>query len=96
MKTFAASLFAAVGSAELMSTMDYAFMRYISQYSKMYDTVEEFLLRKERYAKTDEHVESVNSNPKSTHRAGHNKFSDWSNDEMDAILGLKNVEKPGY
>lgn len=56
MKTFAASLFTAVASAELMTSMDYAFMRYVSSHSKMYQTVEEFNLRKAAYALVDEHV----------------------------------------
>jgi len=78
MKTFTASLFAAVASAELMTSMDYAFMRYISTHSKMYQTRKEFNLRKEAYALVDEHVQRVNSDPTSTYKAGHNRFSDWT------------------
>ena len=45
MKTFAASLFAAVASAELMTQFDYEFMRYVSDHGKQYATVEEFKVR---------------------------------------------------
>lgn len=96
MKTFAASLFAAVTSAELMTSMDYAFMRYVSSHSKMYQTVEEFNLRKAAYALVDEHVQRVNSDPTSTYKAGHNRFSDWTPSEWDAILGLKDMPKPDF
>ena len=89
MKTFAASLFAAVASAEMMTTIDYKFMSYISQQGKMYATVEEFLARKDIFAAFDEHVESVNNNPNSTYTAAHNQFSDMTEAEFSRVLGLK-------
>ena len=69
--------------------MDYDFMRYVSQYSKRYETVEEFNARQEQFAETDAHIHRVNEDPSSTHKAAHNKFSDWKKEEMDRMLGEK-------
>ena len=93
MKTFAASLFAAVASAEMMTETDYKFMSYISQQGKMYATVEEFLARKDIFKATDAHIESVNSNPNSTYTAGHNQFSDMTEAEFSRTLGLRGAEE---
>ena len=93
MKTFAASLFAAVASAELMTESDYKFMSFISKWGKMYATVEEFMVRKEIFKNVDLHVETHNANPNATHVAGHNKFSDWTEAEYASILGLKGFEE---
>ena len=93
MKTFAAALFAAVASAELMTETDYKFMSFISKWGKMYATVEEFMARKEIFSNMDKHIEIVNSNPLSTYKAGHNKFSDWTSEEFSNILGIKDAEE---
>jgi len=93
MKTFAAALFAAVASAELMTETDYKFMSYISKWGKMYATVEEFLARKELFKSTDAEIQAINNNPLSTHKAAHNKFSDWTDAEYQNILGLKGAEE---
>jgi len=49
MKTFAAALFAFVASAEVMTSLDYAYIHYVSTHNKFYSTVEEFNMRKARY-----------------------------------------------
>ena len=63
MKTFAAALFAASASAELMTSVDYAFMSFVSSFNKMYATAEEFAVRKEHYAAISEAIDAINSNP---------------------------------
>ena len=87
MKTFAAALFAASASAELMTSVDYAFMSFVSSFNKMYATAEEFAVRKEHYAAISEAIDAINSNPASTHVAGHNEFSDWTPLEKEQLLG---------
>ena len=96
MKAFAAALFVAAASATTMTQMDYDFMRYISKFGKMYDTVEEFAARQLNFAETALHIRSVNENPESTHKAAHNIFSDWTWEEYNAMLGLKNMEVPEF
>ena len=91
MKTFAAvAALGAVASATLMEKIDYDFMRFVSSHNKMYGTVEEFALRKSLFAETDAFVQEANSK-NGSYRAGHNKFSDWTQVEKDALLGLKNM-----
>ena len=96
MKTFTASLLAAVSSAELLTNFDYKFMKFISEHNKIYKTLEEFNLRKALFGESDEHIAAVNSNPESTYTAGHNKFSDWTQEEFDGLLGLKDMEMPAF
>lgn len=91
MKTFAAvATLGAVASATLMQKLDYDFMRFVSAHNKMYGTVEEFDLRKSLYAEVDAFVQEANSKD-SSYRAAHNKFSDWTQQEKDNLLGLKNM-----
>lgn len=71
-------------------------MRYVSKFGKMYETVEEFASRQLNFAEIDAHVRSVNENPASTHKAAHNIFSDWTWEEYNGMLGLKNMEAPEF
>jgi len=94
MKAFAAALYMAMAQAELMHKVDYDFMRYVSTHNKMYGTVEEFELRKETFARADAWIRNVNSNPESTYTAGHNRFSDMTEDEKRVLFALKDLPKP--
>lgn len=69
-------------------------MRYLSEHGKTYGTVEDFNVRKALYAETDAFINSVNEDPTSTYTSGHNRFSDWTKEEKDRLLGLKNVVMP--
>ena len=93
MRTFAITLFAAVASAKI-ELMEYNFMKYVSEHSKAYETVEDFNFRQVLFAEKDAFINSVNEDPTSTYTAGHNQFSDWTKEEFTAILGLKNMEMP--
>jgi len=73
-----------------MTKFDYDFMKYISKFNKMYNTTEEFEMRKELFRETHEFIKEANAKG-GLYRAGHNKFSDYTQDEMDAMLGLKNM-----
>ena len=96
MKAFAAALSVAAVSAMPMTQMDYDFMRYVSMYNKVYETVEEFNTRQVSWSVTDKHVNKVNNNPLSGHKAAHNLFSDWTDEEYEGMLGLKNMEMPVF
>lgn len=74
--------------------MEYNFMRYVSEHNKMYGTVEDFNVRQTLYAEVDAFVNSVNEDPTSTYTSAHNKFSDWTQEEKDTLLGLKNMPMP--
>jgi hypothetical protein len=53
-------------------------------------------MRKELFAAFDEFVQTANANTNSTYRAGHNMFSDWTKEEKDQLLGLKNMPLPEF
>ena len=93
MKAFAATLLATAASASLMTKFDYDFMKYISKFNKMYETTEEFEIRKELFRATDNFIKEANAKAGS-YRAAHNKFSDWTDEEFDGMLGLKNMTLP--
>jgi cathepsin L len=94
MKTFAAvATLGAITSATMMQQADYDFMRYVSTFNKMYATVEEFTLRQENFAAFDAFVQAsnANANSPSSYRAGHNFLSDWTTEEKNQLLGLKDM-----
>jgi hypothetical protein len=61
------------------------FANYMVKYGKSYTTAEEFALRKQNFMKSDRTIRKWNSNELKTHRLGHNKFSDWSEEEYQRI-----------
>ena len=74
-------------------------MRYVSTHNKMYATVEEFALRQSLFAAFDEFVQTANAanaSANESYRAAHNVFSDWTREEKDKLLGLKNMTLPEF
>jgi len=74
-------------------------MRYVSTHNKMYATVEEFALRQSLFAAFDEFVQTANAanaSANESYRAAHNVFSDWTREEKDKLLGLKNMPLPEF
>ena len=88
MRTFIAAAFAAVASAELLTSEDYDFMHFIAKYGKRYATVEEFVARKGNFLKFYRAARDLNSrNLRSTH--GVNAHSDKTDAEWKNMLGLR-------
>ena len=69
--------------------MDYKYMQFISKFSKFYETVEEFNLRKELFIANDAVIEAQNAK-QSGYTAGHNYISDWITEEKESMLGIVN------
>ena len=65
------------------------FEQHIGIYGHSYATKEEYEFRKSLFAKTDAFITEWNSNTSATHKVGHNKFSDMSDDEYKRSLGYK-------
>ena len=87
MKTaFASALLAMAATA--IDQSDLEFFNFLAKHSKVYDTVEEFMLRKEIFLAKDLKIKAHNAHP-SNFTLGHNKFSDWSREEMNVMLGEK-------
>ena len=78
-----------------MNQSDYDYMRYVSKHNKHYETVEEFEMRKALFIEIETFIRMANARS-TTYRAGHNKFSDWTQEEKDKLLGLKTYHCQRY
>jgi C1A family cysteine protease len=85
-------LIAAVGmkaADQQMTSQDYEFMRYVSEYGKSYGTKSEFEFRSAQFKDTLAHIEEHNSKNGETHTLGLNHMSDWTEEEYKKLLGYK-------
>jgi C1A family cysteine protease len=48
-------------------------------------------MRHARWLKIEKFIIKNNSNPESTHEAGHNHLSDYTEEELDKMMGLKDI-----
>ena len=87
MKTFALAAIAGLSTA-LMSSDDYAFMKYIAEHGKVYETVEEYGHRMNEWRKVNDHIKAHNAEGR-TWTLGHNHMSDWTHEERKSLNGLK-------
>ena len=94
MKYLAAAAFLGAVNAGLIDANDFKFMQFIAMHNKQYDTVEEFSSRKAHFLKTDEFILQWNAQEDKTHTAGHNFMSDFSREEYEQRLGLKDQPLP--
>lgn len=68
------------------------FMAYGANMGKTYKTVQEFNLRLSNFLKTDAYIKAYNeefSGHSSRIRLGHNKFSDWNEEELAKLTPKK-------
>ena len=85
-------LLAAIGmkaqQGELMTSADYEFMRYVTEYGKQYATKAEFDLRAGIFAESLKTIEEHNASGAS-HQLGLNHLSDFTHAEYKQMLGYK-------
>ena len=62
------------------------FAKYVAMYGKSYANDEEWAHRKQIYSDNHNYIQTINSSCK-LHKADHNMFSDWTQDEYKKILG---------
>ena len=85
MKSFT---FAALASAAAaINVNELEFLNYAAQYNKVYDEIEEFALRLERFLHWHRIINDHNATNGLNFNLGHNQFSDWTDAEYKAILG---------
>jgi len=88
MKTaFAIALLAALSQADI-AVGELKFIQWMSKFGKHYETMEEFIERKEIFLAKELIILGHNSMP-SNFILGHNKFSDWKKEEMSVMYGEK-------
>jgi len=95
MQTICAAALAATGidicqsdvfDLKINNDIEAKFSQHIAKYGYSYGTKEEFLFRLEQFAITEAKINKMNSQNKSW-RSGHNKFSTWTDEEFNQILG---------
>ena len=97
MKTFIAAALSAVVCAEELTAEFMHFINYVAKYNKSYESVAEFDMRKEIFLRTHAFIEESNSSGNQKHVSGHNKFSDWTDEEFKTILnGRKSQSLPEF
>ena len=67
--------------------MDYQYLRYVATFNKEYRTLQEYNERKDRFSRTEVILRSL-SLELTTSTVGHNKFSDWTREEVNQMMGL--------
>ena len=72
----------------MLDTLTFLFVKYLSNHGKSYETVEEWNTRLEHFIASHNFIEEQNASG-SLYTSGHNQFSDWSQDEYESMLGLK-------
>lgn len=88
MKTVAIALIAASASAMTETNVEYNFVRYLAKNGKNYLTSQEYAFRFALFAKTDAFIQTFNSDSEnSSMKVGHNKFSDWTEEEKAKLRG---------
>lgn len=94
MRTFVSLSFAAMSvtaKKPLWNELEgYTFDHYLVDHGKAYRTQREVAQRKANFEKNLQKIRAVNAEPKATWRAGVNRFTDWSEEE------LKNYNKAKY
>merc|ERR1712051_404375 len=83
---------ALTSAAAAISSDELNFLNYVARFNKVYEEIEEFALRLERFVHWDKIINDHNSTDGPTFVLGHNQFSDWTDAEYKAMLGYI---KPG-
>jgi len=86
MKFAIGTLLSALAAANL-ECAEINFMKWVAKHNRNYSTVEEFEHRYATWQKMDEFIKEINDPANGhTHTAGHNKFSDWTEEEFSALM----------
>lgn len=73
---------------------DYAYAEHMTKFGLSYNSVNEFETRKARFAYIDTYIRNHNSKEGVSYTLGHNKFSDWSDEERSSFVkGIKRREE---
>jgi len=76
------------GAASALSEVEFEFMNYIAQFGKTYANIAEYEMRLAEFTKKHEFIQEHNAGDHQ-YTAGHNKMSDWTDEEYKAILTYK-------
>jgi len=71
----------------MLSAIDFKFIQHVAEHNLSYATQAEFEARKALFTDRDAMFETMNADPANTFTVGHNKFSTWSEAELNKIRG---------
>ena len=79
---------------------NYQFVDHVSNFGLSYGTQEEFLFRQSLFDQVDKQINQINSQSANTFQVSHNKFSTWTELELENLSGyresLDNVDDKDY
>ena len=78
-----------VTAAAAISADERNFMNYAAKFNKVYEDVEEFVARLERFVHWHRIITEHNGSNGANYTLGHNQFSDWTDSEYESILNFK-------
>jgi len=79
---------------EIMTNEEYEFINFVSKYGRSYATKAEYKFRLAEFMKRLQQIEEHNSQNGMTSTVGINKFADYTEAEIKAMNGLKEMETP--
>ena len=74
---------------EVTGELERKFVQWASEHNKEYHSLLEFGQRLQHWLKQEMDIQRVNNTPGETVILGHNKFSDWSDEEYKAMLNFE-------
>ena len=78
----------------LLTSADYEFMKYVTEYGKQYPTKHEFNMRAKIFVENLEFIAEHNAKEEETHTVGINHLMDLTDDEYKQMLGYKSEMNP--
>ena len=90
--TLYASLMASEASAFVESVHYPRFMNWVAENGRNYGNLKEFKDRFATFLENHQRISDINNKPGMTSKVGHNKFSDWTEEERKAYLTYKPKE----
>jgi C1A family cysteine protease len=72
---------------------EFKFVQHIAEYNLSFDSMEEFLMRREIFINNDIAIAEENAS-QTNYQVGHNAFSTWTEDELAKLRTLKREEQP--
>lgn len=77
----------------LMTPATFHFMKHVAEYNLSYATTAEYEARLKIFSDLDEAINAENAKPENTFTLGHNKYSTWTDAELDTLRGFKSNRK---
>ena len=90
MKAFIISALAACAQAFSLTQVELRFVHHLAEHNKQILSLDDYATRLTRFQQIDDLIELHNESPLSAQfLMGHNKFSDWSEEEFRKLLGRR-------